>query len=327
MGRVLVTGAAGYLGGHCLAALRGAGHECLGLDLRPAQALSKGDFEIADLLDQRRLHHVLDAFAPEVVVHCAGQMDDGTIGSGALHRANIAASLALLEALRAQPGDAALVLASTGEVYAPAASVPLHEDAALAPEGRFGWSRLVVEHAVRDCASLFGLRFVILRAFELIGAFPELRATPAPQHKGALLWRVFDALNEGAPFPLIDAGAHTRDGTLERDVLFVGDAALAHVAACAHLLGGGENLECNIGRGRGASVREMLALVRRASGLAPNVRAGEEDRTQPPRRFSDVRRAASALNWRARTGLEDAVRSAHDHWRARQNSAPRAEPG
>ncbi len=66
MGRIVVTGARGYLGAHVLSALRQAGHDAVGLTRRDQVGL-----EVCDLLDGQCLHRVMDAIAPTMIVHCA----------------------------------------------------------------------------------------------------------------------------------------------------------------------------------------------------------------------------------------------------------------
>lgn len=314
MGKLLVTGAAGYLGAHCVAAASAAGHEVAGLDLRamPQGVAQKLGYQ-GDLCDESFTRAALRNFAPEIVIHCAGRMDDGA--PSALHRSNIGAVLNLLNAM-CESGARALVLSSTGEIYAPGASAPIREEAAIAPQSAFAWSRMVAEQIVRECAERLGLRYAILRAFHLVGAERSLRAISAPNHRSAPLTAMLRAMAEGRAYALAGVYHPTRDGSVEHDLLYVHDAALAHVRAAAHLLEGGGDLICNLGRGRGVTEKELAILLRRVSGAAPTLVEGAAWGNSNPRAIACVKHARKNLGWRAETGLESAVASAYAHWQA-----------
>lgn len=315
MARVLVTGAAGYLGGHCLHAFLAAGHEAWGIDLRLPQ-VNLGPHRLGDLCDLEFLRRCLGELTPDLIVHCAGRMDDAA--PALLHKANIVATLALMEAMR-EAGPRALVLSSTCEIYAPGAPSPLREDAPLAPQTAFGWSRMVVEEIVRECAGHFGLRCTILRAFHLVGAEEALRAIAPPLHRSAPLGALLAALGPKAKAHVIAGVDHdTRDGSPEHDLLYVHDAARAHVRAGERLLSGGDAAVCNLSRGRGVTEKELAILLRRVSGAGPVLVEGAARPGASGRAFADPHRARKLLHWQAETGLEQAVASGFAHWQAHQ---------
>lgn len=324
MARVLVTGAAGYLGGHCLHAFLAAGHDAWGTDRR-LPAINIGPHRLGDLCDVDFLRHCLGELSPDLVVHCAGRMDDAA--PAPLHKANIATTLGLMQAMR-ETGRVALVLSSSCEIYAPGAAAPLREDAPLAPQTAFAWSRMVVEEIVRECASHFGLRYAILRAFHLVGAEEALRAIAAPLHRGAPLGALLGALGP-TPKAHVIAGANhdTRDGSPEHDLLYVHDAARAHVRAGERLLGGADSIVCNLARGRGVTEKELAVLLRRVGGAAPVLIEGSARPGAVGRAFADAHRARKILHWRAETGLEQAVASGFAHWQAHQRRGREGELG
>jgi len=92
----------------------------------------------------------------------------------------------------------------------------------------------------------------------------------------------------------------TPDGTCIRDYIHVSDLAQAHSAAFAYLRSGGASATFNCGYGRGASVLEVIAAVRRASGYDFPVEVSPRRPGDPPALVANVERIHAALPWRPR---------------------------
>jgi UDP-glucose 4-epimerase len=163
-----------------------------------------------------------------------------------------------------------------------------------------------------DIAAAHGMRHAILRYFNVAGADPEGRigeATPDNNHlvkaacEAALGLRPGMWIN-GADYP-------TPDGTCVRDYVHVEDLAAAHVDALRHLFDGGVPLVLNCGYGHGLSVREVLDMVRRVSGVEFPISEGPRRPGDPPRLVASNARICKVLGWRPRyDDLEVIVRTA-----------------
>jgi UDP-glucose 4-epimerase len=115
----------------------------------------------------------------------------------------------------------------------------------------------------------------------------------------------------------------TPDGTCIRDYLHVEDLVDAHVAAIAALEPGAE-LICNVGIGRGHSVREVVEACRRVTGVAFEVREGARRPGDPPQLYNDPSHQRNALGWSASmTDLDAIIASA---WAWKQDH-PEGYPG
>jgi UDP-glucose 4-epimerase len=310
--RILVTGGAGYIGSHIVRDLAAAGHAVTVFDnLYSGHRWAVLDAELveADLGDRARLEGVLGDSGFDAVVHCAGHIWVGeSVANPGKYYFNNAANAFRLFDLCAQYGIRHVVFSSTAAVYGQPDVDVIDEDQPLAPINPYGASKLMAERALQDIAAASGLRFAILRYFNVAGADAAARigeATPDNSHliKVALetaAGRRSGMLVNGTDYP-------TPDGTCMRDYVHVDDLAAAHVQALDHLADGGESLIANCGYGRGYSVRQVLDAVERVTGVALPLRFGDRRPGDPAVLVADNRRIRERLGWQPRHADLDAI--------------------
>jgi UDP-glucose-4-epimerase GalE len=326
MTRVLVTGAAGYIGSHACKALVRAGFEPIGLDNLSRGGLTRipgGPLIVADIADRPRLDEVLATYRPVAVLHFAAYAYVGeSVTQPALYyRNNVAGSLTLLEALVAAR-IGAFVFSSTCATYGLPRAVPIAEDHPQAPINPYGASKLMIERMLADFEVAHGLRHVALRYFNAAGADPagELGECHDPETH-AIPLAIEAALGHAATFEIYGTDYPTPDGTAIRDYIHVTDLVDAHVKALRHLLDGGASVALNLGTGRGHSVRELLTAITQATGLEIPTRLGPRRAGDPPALVANPERARAVLGWQSERDLPDIVRTAIA-WRRRE--APRS---
>jgi UDP-glucose 4-epimerase len=330
---VLVTGGAGYIGGHMSLGLLDVGEAVVVLDnlstgfdwAVPGEArFVVGDMGDADLVARLIEEHEVDAIAhfaakivvPESVADPLGYYLNNTSNARTL----------IEQAVRG--GVRTFIFSSTAAVYGEASSEPVSEEAPLAPISPYGRSKLMVEWMLEDAAKAHDFRYVALRYFNVAGADPQGRlgqSTPKATH---LIKRgVQTALGLYPAMEIFGQDYPTRDGTCVRDYIQVTDLIDAHLAALRHLRAGGESIVCNCGYGHGATVKEVIDVVKHVSGvdfpvvLAPR-RAGD-----PTTLIARAEKARNVLGWRpARDNLDDIVRQALDWERRLHNRRPDERP-
>src|SRR5262249_32628117 len=145
----------------------------------------------------------------------------------------------------------------------------------------YGSSKLMTETMLRDAGAAHGLRYLILRYFNVAGADPQLRTGQSTKDATHLIKVAAEtALGLRPKIEVFGTDYPTRDGTCIRDYIHVSDLVRAHSDALAYLRGGGNPVTLNCGYGRGFSVLEVIDAVKKVSGrdfrvdLAPR-RAGD----------------------------------------------------
>ena len=148
----------------------------------------------------------------------------------------------------------------------PAASLPVREDAALAPSNPYGATKLMSENILRDVERADpAWRIALLRYFNPVGAHPSgtIGEDPRGTPNNLMPFVAQVAVGKRPKLQVFGNDYETPDGSGVRDYLHVQDLAEGHVAALKHLLGGGESLTLNLGTGRGVSVLELVRAFER----------------------------------------------------------------
>ncbi|HEV7189317.1 MAG TPA: UDP-glucose 4-epimerase GalE [Blastococcus sp.] len=310
----LVTGGAGYIGLHVVRALRAGGQDAVVLD-----DLSSGRAELVDVPlvrgsvhDAALLRATMRDHDVRGVIHLAAKKQVGESVEHPLYyyRENVSGLMTLLEVM-GECGVDVLVFSSSAAVYGMPDVEFVTEQTPTLPLSPYGETKLVGEWLTRDAAVASGVRYALLRYFNVAGAaVPELSDTGVAN----LIPMVFQRLSAGQQPLLFGDDYPTPDGSCVRDFIHVADLAEAHVAALAHLSGGGGNLLLNVGRGEGSSVREVLDVVGSVTGLPVDPEIRPRRAGDPARVVASNAAIRSALGWEARHDLRDMVTSAWAGW-------------
>jgi UDP-glucose-4-epimerase GalE len=313
--RVLVTGGAGYIGSHTVAALRLGGHEPVVLDTLEhghPSAVPGTTIVVGDAGDRRLVRNLIATHGIEAVIHFAARksVPESIADPGSYFAANVGGSLELMRAM-VDGGVRHLVLSSTCAVYGTPEELPVRESSPVRPENPYGESKLMVERMAPWFELAHGLRTVVLRYFNAAGA--ALDGSNGEDWQGAEnLVPVVLAVAGGRRDVVEIHGTDypTPDGTAIRDYIHVEDLADAHVRAVGHLADGGPGVTLNLGTGRGASVNEVVAAARAATGRAIETRHGPRRPGDPAAIWADAELAREVLGWAARHDLDAIVSSA-----------------
>lgn len=314
----LVTGGAGYIGAHLVHALQAAGTDLVVLDdlsTGVAGRLPDGvDVELGSVSDPAALDRVFAR--PEVtgIVHLAAKKSvDESVREPSLYFRENVEGLRLLLDRCAAAGVRHFLFSSSAAVYGDTTALPVTEQTPCSPVSPYGQTKLAGEWLVQAVGAATGMRTLSLRYFNVAGAAkPDLADTSVAN----LVPLVLTAIRNGEPPQIFGADYPTPDGTCVRDYVHVADVADAHVAAVRALVGDqlGATRVLNIGTGRGASVREIVDIAAKVSGVAMQPVIADRRPGDPPAVVAAVAKAADVLGWTARRDLTDMVESA---WKAR----------
>ena len=310
---VLVTGGAGYIGSVIAARLLARGHRVVVLDDlsrgHRAAVPSGAALIVADIRDTASVEAVLRAHACTTVVHMAAlaEVGESMVKPDLYHEVNAGGTRAVAEAARAA-GVERLVYSSTAAVYGEPRDVPVTEDAPLRPSNSYGESKLAGERALEEAAVRSGGRLSVasLRYFNACGADGERGEDHDPETH--LIPLALRAARDGGELAVFGDDYPTPDGTCVRDYVHVVDLAEAHLAALERLPDAAGAY--NLGTGEGASVQQVLAAVAAVTGLPLRRRVAPRRPGDPPTLVAGNGRAWTALGWRPRRSLRDAVADA-----------------
>ena len=312
--RFLVTGGAGYVGSHLVAALLDRGDDVVVLDnLRTghrAAVLPGARLVEADLADAAAVDAVLADGPWDAVFHFASLSLVGE--SMRLPFRYLAENgingIRLIEAC-VRHGVGRFVLSSTANLFGTPETMPIPETARIDPGSPYGESKWMIERALLWAGRIHGLRSACLRYFNAAGADPAGRLGEDHDPETHLIPLVIDAaLGRRPPVEVFGTDYPTPDGTCVRDYVHVTDLAEAHLLALAKLAEA--SVVWNLGNGAGHSVLEVIRAVEHVAGRKVPHRLGAR-RAGDPAVLVAAADSAVRAGWRpGLAGLEEIVRTA-----------------
>jgi UDP-glucose 4-epimerase len=303
---IVVTGAAGYIGGQIALQLQDAGHKVTGIDRRPLPQHLQGtmSFVQADFDSDESYRRLLDV-RPEAIVHCAGTSLVGPSirkPSDYYHN-NVVKTLNLLNIVLSAMPQTRIIFSSSAAVYGEPIMTPCHEVDPKEPISPYGQSKLMVEQILESYHQAYGLDYVAFRYFNACGADSQGRhgQEPGATH---IIARVLESIRDTKDFVLNGIDYLTPDGTCVRDYVHVEDIARAHVMALDVKVTSGVY---NLGSNTGTSNREIIDAAQQVTGNAVVIQLGEPRPGDPPVLTASAAKFAMIAGTWKRYELEDMI--------------------
>lgn len=315
--RVIVTGAAGFIGSHLSERLLALGHHVVGVDsftdyyeraskernLQAALAHPDFTFEELDLVDSDLAPVLKDV---GVVYHLAGQPGVRPSWGGQFDRYvrdNVLATQRLLEASKETRLER-LVFAGSSSVYGDAEMFPTKETALPRPVSPYGVTKLAAEHLAMLYAKNFALPVVSVRYFTVYG--PRQRPDMA-------FARFMQALVDGDAIEVFGDGEQTREFT------YVSDAVEGTIkAATAGVVG----QVFNLGGGSRVTVNRVLATLEEISGMKVRRQVLPEAPGDPRHTGASINLARERLGWEPRVSLREGLTNQWRWFQETRGGAP-----
>lgn len=304
MARIIVTGAAGFIGSQLVQALLNRGDEVMGIDefndyydpilkyknIINFQQSSKFTLITSDIqvLDWHKLLQNVD-----IVYHQAAQAGvRNSWGNGfrSYTERNINATQVLLEAAKDAGNLQRLVFASSSSVYGDAETLPTHEAIIPQPVSPYGITKLAAERLGEIYYKNFGVPFVSLRYFTVYG--PRQRPDMA-------FHKFFQAVLQDEAIPIYGDGQQTRDFT------FVSDAIAANLAAATVPAAVGEIF--NIGGGSRVVLTDVLDTMSEIVGKSVKRHHIERAKGDARHTSADVSKAQKILGYQPQISLKEGL--------------------
>ena len=313
---ILVTGGAGYIGSHCVAALVDRGVDVVVVDdlsKGHKASLKGGRLYIGSVADKEFLRGVFEQEFIEAVIHFAAYslVGESMTIPEQYFRNNVTAGLSLIETM-IEYKVPYLVFSSTAATFGEPERVPIEEEDRQVPTNPYGESKLIVEHMLKWCDQAHGLKYCALRYFNVAGARPDgsIGEDHRPEtHLIPLILQV--AQGKRDKLSLFGTDYPTKDGTCIRDYIHVDDLIDAHILALDYLRSGNPSAAFNLGNGQGFSNREIIEAARRVTGHP--IPVSEEDRRpgDPAVLIASSQKAMDMLGWNPKyTHVEDIIATA-----------------
>lgn len=323
---VLVTGGAGYIGSHAVAALQERGEKIVIIDnLQQGhrEALLGGKLYEGDLRDAAFMDSVFQENRDiDAVIHFAANslVGESMKDPGKYYHNNVFGTLCLLEKMN-EYNVRKIVFSSTAATYGEPENVPIDEYDRTLPTNAYGETKLAMEKMMKWFDVAHNIKFVSLRYFNAAGAHESGKIGEDHSPETHLIPIVLQAaLGQRPHISVFGEDYDTPDGTCIRDYIHVSDLADAHVLAVDRLRTGADSSVYNLGNGTGFSVKEVIDIARAVTGKEiPAVmearRAGD-----PAVLVASSDRARQELGWNPkRNKLEDIIKSAWSWHEANPN--------
>ncbi len=329
--KILLTGGAGYVGGHTAIALSQLGHGVVLYDnlsnssdsivYKISQLAGQPiSFVRGDVRDTGLLIKTLAAHNIDCVIHFAGLKAVGESVEKPVdyYANNVQGTISLLQAMQSVQVKT-LVFSSSATVYGEPQYLPLDESHPTSATNPYGRSKLHIEEMLKDvAASDPAWRMVCLRYFNPVGAHESglIGENPSGVPNNLMPYIAQVAAGQRAELSVFGDDYPTADGTGVRDYIHVMDLAKGHTAALAFLSVTTGWHAINLGTGKGYSVLDMIQAFEKASGLQVPYKIVARRAGDVAACYADPQKAGEALNWRATRTLDDMCAST---WRFQQS--------
>lgn len=346
--RVVVTGGAGYIGGHLTMLLLDQAGD---VEIHIVDDLSRGnmknvrrllahaeplpgkrvEFHEFEVGNQQKMQDLLTKHNIEVVFHFAGfAYASESVEFPLKYFTNTHESTRAMLAAMEGAGVSQLIYSSSSATYGSIENrqcdIPIRENSPQKPVSPYGRSKLVSEQVIRAFAKKQELKgkhfsYAMLRYFNVIGADPKGRYGPLPKPELKNFGRVVDACfeavtGERAKMSLFGGSYDTPDGYAVRDYIHVTDLVHAHLKVMQAILSGKFALVYNVGIGAGYSVMEVVEACEKATGKKVPYEVAPNREGDPPFLIADGSRIARHTGWEG-TLSRDLVGSIASAWRWR----------
>ncbi len=318
--KIILTGAAGFIGFHATQKLAGEGHEIIGIDnlndyydvalknarLAELQKITNFTFIKADVSSSSLVEEISTAHPDaEIVLHLAAQagVRYSLINPYQYIDANVKGQTVIMELCRKLPNFKKLVYASSSSVYGANKKIPFSEsDRVDSPISLYAASKRAAEMVVESYHNLYKIPAIGLRFFTVYGAWGRPDMSP---------WIFTDSILSGKPLNLFNHGNSRRDFTYVGDVVDGIAAAIKFEVGSSkfeentsHFAPRASHLIYNLGNDKPIIVSDFVALIEKLCGKKANInmmpaQPGDVDET-----WADITLARNELAYNPQTGIE-----------------------
>lgn len=316
---ILITGGAGYIGSHAVKLFLKEGYSVVVFDnlsqgyMEPLNILKTlGDLKFikGDLRNRKDVNKIFDNHRIDTVIHFAAlcSVNESMEQPELYFENNVIGSLNLLAEMQ-DAGVKNIIFSSTCATYGETKYLPVDEKHPQNPANPYGESKLMVEKMLQWSGIAHGLRFVILRYFNVCGADRDGIIGDSKKPSQLLMQNAVRGAMGIEPFFYTCPNVKTADHTPIRDYIDVEDLVSAHYSAALYLQNGGKSEILNLGNGKGYSVKEIVSEVERVFGKEMKKKKTIPRKGEYAKIFANPKKAQRILKWKAKKGIAESVES------------------
>jgi len=307
--KVMVTGAAGYIGGETVLKLVDAGHEVLGVDrVIPSKTLVELPgtwWHTGDYAGEIGLE-TIKMFEPDAIIHCAGTslVGPSIADPREYYNNNFVKTKILLDFLiDSKLTHIRFIFSSSAATYGNPIITPVQEVDPTEPISPYGESKLMIDWMLKRYTHAYGLDYVSFRYFNACGADSQARHGQAP---GAthIIARILESVKNKENFTLYGTDYPTEDGTCIRDYIHVEDLAAAHILATDRSI---SSDIYNLGTNAGNSNLAVVQLAAQIVGQDIPTLHGLKREGDPAILTADAGKFMGVSTWQPKFTLEDMI--------------------
>ena len=323
--KILVTGAAGYIGGTFAYEALKKGFKVFGIDSfinssDATPALLKENFNELwnfsnfDLATQpTELEKLFQRAKPDIVVHFAGlkAVEESEEKPFMYWKNNLLSSLNILNCMT-KYNVTNLIFSSSATVYGDSKEQPVTENHEIKSISTYGSTKIAIEQLIKDFSKTNTINAVSLRYFNPVGSHSERIIYENPyDYPNNLMPRIIRvALGIDKEIKIYGKNYKTSDGTGERDYIHISDLIDGHFSSIDFL---NKNTGCysfNIGTGKPTSVIKLIEAFEDQNDIKIPFSFSERRKGDVERCYADPRLAEKQLGWKAQLGIEEMCKSA-----------------
>ncbi|MDD4937810.1 MAG: UDP-glucose 4-epimerase GalE [Candidatus Shapirobacteria bacterium] len=313
---ILIVGGAGYIGSHINKELNKQGYKTVVFDSLVKghkEAVKWGEFFEGDLGNIENIREVFKKYPIEAVLHFAAfiEVGESVIDPQKYYQNNVKNTLNLFQVML-ETQVKKIIFSSTAATFGNPKYTPIDEKHPQIPINPYGQAKLMVEKILADYDAAYGLKYIALRYFNACGADLETEIGENHNPESHLIPLILDAAaGKREDIKIFGTDYPTPDGTCVRDYIHVADLAQAHILALKKLVEGGESDQFNLGNGSGFSVKQVIEVAKKVTGIDFKVTEVERRVGDPPILVADSTKAKNILNWQPKyADLETIIDSA-----------------
>jgi len=321
---ILIVGGAGYIGSHINKELNKQGYKTVVFDSLVKghkEAVKWGEFFEGDLGNIDDIRGVFKKYPIEAVLHFAAfiEVGESVKDPQKYYQNNVKNTLNLFQVML-ENNVKKIIFSSTAATFGNPQYTPIDEKHPQVPINPYGQAKLMVEKILADYDLAYGLKYVALRYFNACGADLDGEIGENHNPESHLIPLILDAaLGKREDIKIFGTDYPTIDGTCIRDYIHVTDLAQAHILALKKLMEGGESDYFNLGNGSGFSVRQVIEVAKKITGVDFKVTETERRAGDPPELIADSKKAKEILKWEPKYFDLETIISSAWNWHKQLN--------